>query len=126
MSTIYLLGNAWLDFDTGSQFTPYVGGGIGVAWVMPNISLNEGSGNDPFEYSWDAGSLAPAAQIGFGARYDVTDTMKLDLGYRAKAVLEARFGDSEFSCGNGGKGACDAVDMMFVEHLVQAGLTVAF
>lgn len=126
MSTIYLLGNAWFDFDMGSGFTPYVGGGVGAAWVIPNISLYEGQGYDPFEYSWDEGSLAPAAQLGFGLRYDVTDSMKLDLGYRAKAVLGARFGDSEFSCSQGGNGACDVVDMMFIDHVVQAGLTFQF
>ena len=126
LSTIYLLGNAWWDFDLGAGFTPYVGAGIGAAWVMSDISLYEGSGYDPYEYSWDEGSLAPAAQLGLGVRYDFSDDMKLDLGYRAKAVLGAKFSDSEFSCGSGGTGACDATDIMYVEHTVQAGITFEF
>src|SRR5690606_36340492 len=110
ISTIYLLGNVWWDFDIGGGFTPYVGGGVGAAWVMPNISLYEGGGYDPFEYAWDVPSLAPAAQIGAGVRYDFADNMKLDLGYRGKAVLGAHFADSQGSC----EGACDAVDIMYV------------
>lgn len=31
-STQALMGNLLLDFDTGTAFTPYVGGGIGYAW----------------------------------------------------------------------------------------------
>ena len=126
ISTIYLLGNAWWDFDMGGGFTPYVGAGVGAAWVEPDVSLYEGQGYDPYEYSWDEGSLAPAAQLGLGVQVDFSDNMKLDLGYRAKAVLGANFSDSEHSCGEGGTGACDAVDMMFVEHVLQAGLTFEF
>jgi opacity protein-like surface antigen len=124
LSTIYLLGNIWWDFDLGGGITPYIGAGIGAALVKPNVTLYPA---DP-EYSWDMGSLAPAAQLGAGVVVDVADNMKVDLGYRAKAVLGATFSDSEFSCdfSGPGLGACSAVDMMYVQHILQAGLTLEF
>lgn len=126
LTTLYMLGNVWWDYDMGGGFTPYVGGGVGAALVMPSLSLYEGGGSDPMEYSWDVPSLAPAAQLGVGVKYDIADNMAVELGYRAKAVLGAHFADSQYSCGSGGTGACDADDIMYVEHVVQAGLTFEF
>ena len=126
LSTVYMLGNIWWDIPMGTGFTPYIGGGVGAAWVNPDISLYEGNGEEPFVYSWDVGSLAPAAQLGAGVVYDISDNMAVDLGYRAKAVLGATFSDSEFPCGQGGSGACAAVDVMYVEHVIQAGLTFSY
>ncbi len=121
LSTIYMLGNVWWDFDMGGGFSPYVGGGVGAAWVMPDITIYD----DP-DYKWDVAGLAPAAQLGLGVRYDFSDNMKLDLGYRAKAVLGANFSDSTDPCGYPGNGACAADDIMYVEHVLQAGLTFEF
>jgi len=33
MSALSLMANAWYEFDTGSSVRPYVGGGVGIAWV---------------------------------------------------------------------------------------------
>jgi opacity protein-like surface antigen len=124
LSTTYLLGNIWWDFDLGGGFTPYLGAGVGVALVNPNITLYD---PDIFPgYSWDVGSLAPAAQLGAGVLIDVADNMKVDLGYRAKAVLGATFSDSTDPCGEPGDGACSAVGIMYVQHILQAGLTLEF
>ena len=38
-STAYLLGNLWYDLDLGNGFTPYLGGGLGVAVLMPNVTF---------------------------------------------------------------------------------------
>jgi opacity protein-like surface antigen len=122
ISTTYLLGNIWWDFDLGGGFTPYVGAGAGVALVSPNIDLYD----SPGPWNWNVPSLAPAAQLGAGVLIDVADNMKVDLGYRAKAVLGATFADSEFPCGQGGNGACAAVGVMYVQHILQAGLTLEF
>jgi opacity protein-like surface antigen len=121
LTTSYLLANIWWDYDLGGGITPYVGGGVGAALVNPNIVLY-----DDTDYAWNAPSLAPAAQLGAGVLIDVADNMKVDVGYRAKAVLGATFADSTDPCNQPGNGACAAVGVMYVQHILQAGLTLEF
>jgi len=72
LTTLALLGNAWVDFDAGNGVKPYVGGGIGIA----NVSTDEGfSGED------DTGL---AYQLGLGARFG--EARQFDIGYRYRSV----------------------------------------
>ena len=84
--TLYLFANAWFDLTTGSGFTPHIGGGLGVADVMPNFT--ETLGPETFT----SGSFAPAAQLGIGVKFDVAENVSLDLGYRVKDVFNASIG----------------------------------
>ena len=66
--------NAYYDIDTGSKFTPYIGGGIGVAKLKGKVSYDEETDsvkNDSF--AW---------QLGAGVSYAMTDNLSLDAGYR--------------------------------------------
>lgn len=77
----FLLANLWYDMSWGG-FTPYLGGGMGMALMDVDIILyNEGSSQI------DDQSLALAAQIGAGVRFAVTDTLTIDAGYRFKSAL---------------------------------------
>jgi len=112
-STLYLLGNLWYDFDTGGGFTPYIGGGIGLAVLMPNVTDIGGAG---FDYTTN--SVAGAAQLGAGVKVNVSDSIALDVGYRAKFVFNGTL------TGSGGQG--DVTNANFVDQSIQAGLTFSF
>lgn len=57
-----VFANAYWDFRNSTRFTPYVGGGIGAAFV--------GSESN---FAWN---------VGTGIGYDITDDLKATLGYR--------------------------------------------
>ena len=81
VGTAYLLGNIWYDVDTGSAFTPYVGAGLGLADIMPNVTFAA-----PGSFSYQTSSLSLAGQFGAGVKFKVADNVSLDLGYRLKDV----------------------------------------
>lgn len=108
LSTLYLLANAWFDLDTGSAFTPYIGGGLGVADIMPNMAF----GGNTFTTS----AFAPAAQLGVGVKFNVADNMSIDLGYRVKDVFNASLTGSVANDSN----------VNYLDQSVQIGLDIGF
>ena len=110
VSTLYLLGNLWYDFDGGSAITPYIGGGLGAGYVMPNFT----SGS----WSYSTGYLAPAAQIGVGVKFALADKVDLDLGYRLKATFNGTM------IGNGM--SSDVSGTSTLDQSVQVGLNFGF
>ncbi len=76
-----LLVNGFYDFDTGTAFTPYLGGGIGVARVASRLADLCGCFG-----SASGASIVPAAQLGGGLRVAVAEPVTLDIGYRYKAL----------------------------------------
>ena len=78
----YLLANLWRDVDMGLPVTPYFGGGVGLALMDVDVDI---SNNDP---NVDQ-TIAFAAQLGTGVRFDVSDNLTLDAGYRFKAAMGA-------------------------------------
>ena len=85
-----LMANAWYDFDTGTNWTPYIGGGLGmlnvdfeveVALTIPSlppltsqpISRVTGGKDDDWVFAW---------QVGAGIGYRLSDTVVIQLGYR--------------------------------------------
>lgn len=108
-ATTFLLGNVWYDLKTGSAITPYVGGGAGVAMVMPNFT----SGT----WSWSTGYTAPAAQIGAGVKIGLADGVGLDLGYRLKASFNGSMVATH---------GYSVANTMTLDQTLQAGLTFGF
>lgn len=102
-----LLGNLWYDVETGTAFTPYVGGGAGWAYDVVANDLAEMyiSG---FTY-----------QLGAGVRFAATDTIALDLGYRYRVRSHAEVT---------GDNAPEDFDVKISAetHIVQAGVSLAF
>ena len=82
-----LLANVYWDLGNYNGFTPYVGAGLGVAWVNTELGLSiSGIGSE----SVDNTETVAAAQIGFGCSYAFNETFAVDLGYRCLAVGDGK------------------------------------
>jgi opacity protein-like surface antigen len=115
VSATYLLGNVWIDIHTDTPFTPYVGGGAGVAWVDADTEYPKG--NERFGYG-DA-TTAFAFQAGAGVKYDVSENIAVDVSYRFKGILDVDFDGRESDVVN-----YEGGDLY--SHNVQAGVTFGF
>lgn len=78
VDSYFLLANLWREFDFGG-FRPYVGGGVGMALLDADLNFDSDriAGTD----------VALAAQLGSGVRFDVSDRLTIDAGYRFKAAV---------------------------------------
>jgi outer membrane autotransporter protein len=114
LNTLYLLGNLWYDIDTGSGFTPYLGAGVGAAVLMPN-NFSFASGAETF----NSPAVALAGQLGAGIKFNVSDNISLDLGYRARGVFNATLKP------NAG-GTNSATNFHYIDQSVQVGLDIGF
>jgi opacity protein-like surface antigen len=112
-TTTYLLANVWFDIDTGSGFTPYIGGGLGAGYVTAEGQASfEGTPvGDPVDLSgWGF-----AYQLGAGVKFDVADNVALDLGYRFKSIVDAEL-----------EGDNAAATATVSSHVLQVGVTFGF
>jgi len=116
-SALLLLANAYAEFGTWSGITPYVGAGIGGAYVkwgdLNNTAggittIHDGSANWRFAYALMA-----------GASYCLTDDLKLDVGYRYSHINGGKM--FEFASGVG-----PGYDDGFNIHEGRAGLRYQF
>jgi len=109
-NALYVLGNVWADLDIGQKFTPYVGGGLGVAFMKNKISTGTSSISDK--------SQGFAFQLGAGVKYPVSPVMDIEIGYRYKSVLNPNYSFVG--------GALKFNNQDFDTHNVFAGLTYRF
>ncbi|MEZ2333404.1 outer membrane beta-barrel protein [Mesorhizobium sp. RCC_202] len=79
-SALLLLANAYVDIGTWHGVTPYVGAGIGGAWLKWD-TLHNRDDDGSFEHSGGKGWRFAYALMA-GASYCLTDRVKLDVGYR--------------------------------------------
>ncbi|RAZ73902.1 outer membrane protein [Mesorhizobium atlanticum] len=79
-SALLLLANAYVDIGTWHGVTPYVGAGIGGAWVKWDTLHNSDADGDFFHQGGKGWRFAYALMA--GASYCLTDRVKLDVGYR--------------------------------------------
>ena len=81
-----LFFNAYWDINTGTKLTPYVGAGIGMAfinskWTASGYTVT--AAPDPWsERSGSKMNANFAWNIGAGLGYDITDNWTIDVGYR--------------------------------------------
>lgn len=83
IQTLFL--NAYWDIDTGTAFTPYVGGGLGMAIIDTKFKAKNTDYTIPEDYSFSSGSKTVtnfAWNVGAGLGYDITESWTVDLGYR--------------------------------------------
>gem|GEM_PF-737695 len=78
----FLVSGAY-DFDTGTLVTPRIVGGVGVSYLGAERRSSSGTGDPTADQD-----MAPTAQIGFGADFDLGDTWALSAEYRAMYLGE--------------------------------------
>ncbi|MBX3568446.1 MAG: porin family protein [Rhizobiaceae bacterium] len=112
-----MLANAYVDLGTYHGFTPYVGAGIGGAHVKWGDLINDDDDGTFTHKGYKSWRFAYAAMA--GVSYCLTDTTKLDLGYRFAHVEGGKmFGYST----NAGPGYDRGLNM----HQVRGGLRYQF
>jgi opacity protein-like surface antigen len=79
--------NYWQELFLGKALTPYVGGGVGVAWVTVSDSAFDAYGrNNSAGFAW---------QVGGGLLFKVGRQYALDFGYRYFGVSGLEFGQRQ-------------------------------
>lgn len=78
-----LFVNAYLDMHTGGPLTPYVGAGLGTAWIKSKGSLgNESLGSNT--------ETSAAWNVGLGMAFELNYNTSIDLGYRYTSFGKAK------------------------------------
>ena len=76
ISTLFF--NAYVDIPTGTPFTPYIGGGLGLGFNYTGMRVETGDGR----VSWDQYNATFAWNAGGGVAYAFTENVSADIGYR--------------------------------------------
>lgn len=104
--------NGFYDFHTETQYTPYVGLGLGMAYLKTKYNgyvgnaRHSASSND-WNFAWN---------LGAGVAYNVSDTLALDLGYRYMDLGKGKVGSYNY----GGLRGDPKVDL--TSHTISLGL----
>ena len=126
-STNYML-NFLYDFDTGSQWVPYVGLGLGMADIKANnIHSSNTSANGSY---LSGGGNEFAVQFIFGAEYQVSDKFGITIDWRGLWASNATF-NYGINCAAGGTGSCAAgqtgvIDYDYWNGALNLGVRIKF
>ncbi|HUH48915.1 MAG TPA: outer membrane protein [Mycoplana sp.] len=123
---ISVMANGYVDLGTYAGFTPYVGAGVGstnIQWddakTVTCDDVNCVTTRNPGEESWRFTYALMA-----GASYDLTNRVKLDVGYRYSDVDGGKmFGYNQIEKSFGASGT-KAKDDGFQRHEIRAGIRV--
>ncbi|MDL2279304.1 outer membrane beta-barrel protein [Desulfovibrio sp. OttesenSCG-928-G11] len=82
-----LFVNAYWDINTGTQFTPYIGAGLGMGFINTKGKESGYGIANPAANSWNYSTGSKnvtnfAWNVGAGLGYDLTENWTLDAGYR--------------------------------------------
>jgi opacity protein-like surface antigen len=112
MSAFLLLANAYVDLGTYYSITPYLGAGIGGAYLKWDDLNNNISGSTTVHQGTQDWRFAWALMA--GASYCLTENLDLDVGYRYSRIEGGRMFEYNF--------AGPGFDEDFGTHEVRAGL----
>lgn len=82
LSSVNILANAWYDIDLDMGISPYLGGGVGVGIVSNRLVTLTGAG-----LTQSGSKVGFAFQLGAGFKYDISESVGLDVGYRFRGVI---------------------------------------
>ena len=116
-SALLLLANAYVDLGTWYKITPYVGAGIGGAWVKWNTLHNRTPDGDTYHRGGKNWRFAYALMA--GASYCITGNWHADVGYRFSHIQGGRM---FHYANNGGPGW----DKGIFTHEARGGLRYQF
>ncbi|MCA1492465.1 outer membrane protein [Sinorhizobium alkalisoli] len=133
-SALGLMANGYVDLATLAGFTPYVGAGLGATHIdwktahesstcIAGLGMCAGSEGGASYQGRDGWRFAYALMA--GVSYDVTDRLKLDMGYRFSYIAGGDmfdFGEEGFAGASGAKGHDDGL----ARHEFRVGLRLAF
>ncbi|KAB0678026.1 outer membrane protein [Aureimonas leprariae] len=131
---VTVMANAYVDLGTYSIFTPYIGGGLGAAYVdYGNLKVEQcgtsdcgASPNDNVFHNKGEDSWRFAGSLMAGVTMDVTGPLKLDVGYKYTHITDGdAFGYDAADRATGAKGA-QIKDDGFDLHTIRAGLRYEF
>lgn len=91
-----LFANVYYDFHNQSDFTPYIGAGLGAARLKGESKVSSGG----YKFSGSKTEWDFAWNVGAGVAYKLTDMVSLDLGYRYSdfgSISEDGFDDMDFT-----------------------------
>ena len=85
-----LMFNTFVDLHNDSAFTPYIGAGLGLAFVkgknrysvIGGDPFNQGTGNEIYSREASASDRKFAWSLAGGGAWELTSNVSLDLGYR--------------------------------------------
>jgi opacity protein-like surface antigen len=84
-----LFANAYFDIDTSTLVTPYVGAGLGTAFITSKAKLKDDDSGEVI--STGAKTRTNLAwNVGTGVGFDFTDNITLDVGYRFVGLGSAK------------------------------------
>lgn len=90
----FLMANVYYDFDLDSDWTPYVGAGIGYARVKANNNFYDYNSGSNSSLSKSSGNFA--WNLTAGVSYDVTENLSIDASYRYMDYGKAKASDTGF------------------------------
>ena len=109
IDSLSLMGNAFYDFNTGSAWTPYIGGGLGVAFMSSDISLVGATLIDDTD-------TVLAYQLGAGIGYALSPTVTITADYRFFGTENPVFSDF----------AADNIEFEYMNHTILVGARTTF
>lgn len=110
LSALGFMANAWYDFNPGSPWRPFLGGGLGVARISINDATIVGiplADDDDWVFAY---------QLGAGIGFEATPTITISLGYRFFGTADPEFTDL----------AGIPFDAEYRSHNIEIGLRVSF
>jgi opacity protein-like surface antigen len=85
-----LFANAYFDIDTSTLVTPYVGAGLGTAFITSKAKYNPDDSAEPRQRAGAKTKTNLAWNVGTGVGFDFTDNVTLDVGYRFVGLGSAK------------------------------------
>lgn len=125
VKTLAALVNAYYDFPTFAGFTPYVGGGVGLARnQVGTTTLSSNADGSTVATLSGATTTQFAWQASVGVAYSVLPAVALDIGYRYFDAGEGRSGSTVTSAL--GSASFPVQRGNIRAHEIQAGIRVGF